>query len=209
MIAMKKSLFTAAALLLAAAVHAENVRYNGVPNASMMKIDGTSTIHDWTVESKVIGGFIELESNFPLDPSQEAPKDLKVTPRVEVNIPVRQLKSGKSLMDTVMHNAMKAEDHPRIEYRLLELTPKGKSDAGMKFAAKGTIKVSGVITTNEFDVVMSKTADQKIKVAGETKLKMTDFGIEPPAPKIALGAIKTSPDVKLTFEWITAQKKAE
>jgi hypothetical protein len=40
-------------------------------------------------------------------------------------------------------------------------------------------------------------------------VKMTDFGIEPPAPKIALGAIKTSDDVKLTFEWITAPKKAE
>lgn len=206
---MRKIFYSATALFLAGAIHAESIRYIGVPNASSMKIDGTSTIHDWTVETKVIGGFIELESNFPLDPSKEAPKDLKLTPRTEVNIPVRQLKSGKSMMDTVMHNAMKAEDHPRIEYRLIEMTSKGKTDAGLKFGTKGTIKVGGVIRTNEFDVIMTKTDDKKIKVTGETKVKMTDFGIEPPAPKIALGAIKTANDVKLTFEWITAQKKAE
>lgn len=201
-------LFCAAALFIGA-LHAETVRYTPIPNASSMKIDGTSTIHDWTVECKVIGGFMELESNFPLDPAQEAPKDLKVSPKVEVVIPVRQLKSGKSMMDTVMHNAMKAEQNPKIEYKLLEMTPKGKADSGMKFGTKGTITCSGVTKTNEFDVVISKVEGGKLKVSGVTKVKMTDFGIEPPAPKIALGAIKTADDVKLTFEWLTQPKAKE
>lgn len=199
----------ATALFLAGALHADSIQYSARPG-SVMKIDGTSTIHDWTVESKVIGGTMELDSNFPLDPSQEPPKELQVTPKVDVKLPVRQLKSGKSLMDTVMHNAMKAEQFPTIEYKLLEMTPKGKTASGMKFGTKGTITCSGVTKTNEFDVVMTKVEGNKIKVTGETKLKMTDFGIQPPAPKIALGAIKTGDDVKLTFEWVTAPKaKAE
>jgi hypothetical protein len=37
---------------------------------------------------------------------------------------------------------------------------------------------------------------------------MTDFKIDPPAPKIALGMIKTGDDVKLIFEWMVAQKPA-
>jgi polyisoprenoid-binding protein YceI len=205
---MKLVLAALAALLITTA-RAETITYVAQPNASMMKIDGTSTIHDYTVESKVIGGTMELDSNFPLDPTKDAPKDLKVTPKVNVKIPVRQLKSGKSLMDTVMHNAMKAEQHPTIEYTLLEMTPKGKANGAMAFGTKGVIKCAGVAKTNEFDVIMSKVEDNKIKVTGSTKVKMTDFGIEPPAPKIALGAIKTSDDVKLTFEWITAPKKAE
>jgi polyisoprenoid-binding protein YceI len=86
------------------------------------------------------------------------------------------------------------------------MTPKGKADNGIKFGTKGTITCNGVTKTNEFDVVMSKEGD-KIKVSGTTKCKMTDFNIQPPAPKIALGAIKTADDVKLTFEWLT-QKKA-
>src|SRR5687768_6265919 len=105
-------LSSAAALLMAALLHAETVTYRSQFGTSSMKIDGTSTVHDWTVESRVIGGVIELDSNFPLDPSKEPPKALKLTPKVEVKIPVRQLKSGKSPMDTVMHNAMNVEKHP-------------------------------------------------------------------------------------------------
>jgi hypothetical protein len=199
---------TAAALLFAGALHAETITYTAVPRGSIMKIDGTSTMHDWTVESQVIGGRIELDSNFPLDPSQEPPKELKVTPKVDVVIPVRQLKSGKSLMDTVMHNAMNVETQPNIKYTLLEMTPKGKTDKGLQFATKGTITCNGVTKTNAFDVVMTKVDDKKLKVSGNTKVKMTDFNIQPPAPKIALGAIKTGDDVKLTFEWLTQQKPA-
>jgi hypothetical protein len=36
---------------------------------------------------------------------------------------------------------------------------------------------------------------------------MTDFKIDPPAPKVALGLIKTGDEVKLFFEWIVVQKK--
>ena len=39
--------------------------------------------------------------------------------------------------------------------------------------------------------------DNKLKVTGNTKLKMTDFKVEPPSPKIALGLIKTGDEVKL------------
>jgi hypothetical protein len=197
-----------AALCLTAVVHAETITYSAVPRGSMMKIDGTSTVHDWTVECQVIGGRMDLDSNFPLDPSQEPPKELKVKPTVKVIIPVRQLKSGKSPMDTVMHNAMNIETNPSIEYSLLEMTPKGKADKGLKFGTKGTIKVNGITQTNEFDVIITKVDDKKLKVSGSTKLKMTDFKIDPPAPKIALGTIKTGDDVKLTFEWLTQQKAA-
>ena len=204
--AMRFLINTAAAMALAAALNAETITYQAVPRGSMMKINGTSTIHEWEVESQVIGGRMELDSNFPLDPSKEPPKDLKVTPTVKVLIPVRQLKSGKSPMDTVMHNAMNVETHPSIEYSLLEMTAKGKTNNGLVFGTKGTITCNGVTRTNEFDVVMSKVDDKKLKVSGTTKVKMTDFNIDPPAPKIALGAIKTGDDVKLTFEWLTQQK---
>ncbi|MEW6160340.1 MAG: YceI family protein, partial [Verrucomicrobiota bacterium] len=182
----------------------EWVRYEGQPG-SKIKIDGTSTIHDWSVESQIIKGYMELDTAFDGDL-----KTMKVKPKVEVTIPVRSLKSGKKLMDNVMHEAMKQTEHPQIEYRLLEMTPKGdgKGPAGpFQYDAKGTLKVSGVTRTNTMTVNMERLDPTKIKVTGVTKLKMTDFGIKPPAPDIGLGLIKTGDDVKITFEWITAQKK--
>jgi hypothetical protein len=206
---MKRNiLFSAIAAFCIASAQAETISYIAQPKGSKLKIDGSSNIHKWTAETTVIGGRMDLDSNFPLDPSKEPPKDLKVKPFVKVMIPVRQLQSsGKSPMDNVMHEHMKADEFPRIEYNLIELTSKGKTNAGLLFGAKGALTVAGVTKTNEFDVVMSKV-DDKVKVSGETKLKMTDFGIQPPAPKIALGAIKTDDEITLTFEWLTAPKPA-
>jgi polyisoprenoid-binding protein YceI len=200
-------LFTAFAALSIAAQ--ADTSYIAQPKGSSLKIDGSSNIHAWTAQTTVIGGRMDLDSNFPLDPSKEPPKDLKVKPFVEVTIPVRQLQSsGKAPMDSVMHEHMKADEFPRIKYSLIEMTSKGKTNTGLLFTAKGALTVAGVTKTNEFDVVISKV-DDKIKVSGVTDLKMTDFGISPPAPKIALGAIKTADDVKITFEWLTAPKKAQ
>ena len=58
---------------------AETVRYEAEPGGSKMKINGTSTLHDWTVECGVIGGFMELDATFPDGSATPS----AVTPRVE------------------------------------------------------------------------------------------------------------------------------
>jgi len=76
---------------------AENwVRYDALPTGSKARLDGTSTIHDWTVESRLIAGYVEFESSF--NPEQPAPG--KVNARCIVTIPVRQLKSDNTKMDS-------------------------------------------------------------------------------------------------------------
>src|SRR5207247_5876198 len=70
----------AAMLLLACALQAQNaIRYEPQPG-SKLKVEGTSSIHDWIAESGALGGFMEL------DPAFDA--DLKMptaSPKVEVN----------------------------------------------------------------------------------------------------------------------------
>ena len=69
--------------------------------------------------------------------------------------------------------------------------------------------MAGVIKTNTMAVTVERIEKTKLKVTGTTALKMTDFGIKPPAPDVGLGLIKTGDDVKLTFEWVTEQKVQE
>ena len=198
----------AAAVLLTLNAGAETIRYQAVPG-SKVTLDGTSTIHDWTVEGGIIGGYIEMDSNFPLDPSKPS-TNLEVTPKVEVNIPVRSLKSGKKSMDEIMHDAMKVKDHSSIKYVLKELKAKPRS-AGepLKFDAKGELSVAGVTKPVDMEVTMEPAAGNKLKSSGVTEVKMTDFGIKPPAPAIGLGLIKTADEVKITFEWITVRRDAK
>lgn len=207
------SSFTLAALLIGlgfySQLHAQGlVKYESQPG-SKVKLDGSSNIHDWTVESQIIAGFMEWESTYPLDPSQATPPQLKVTPKVDVSIPVRSLKSGKTTMDKVMYEAMGMATHPKIEYKLKEMTvSKEARKAGdpIKFDTKGELTVSGKTKPISMVVAIEKGDGESLKAKGTTPVKMSDYGIAPPAPKIALGMIKTSEDVKVTFEWIT--KKA-
>jgi polyisoprenoid-binding protein YceI len=194
-------------LFMAISVAADAVRYEGRPG-SKLKIDGTSTVHDWTVEGGIIGGFMEFDSSAPLDPSK-ASVDLKVTPKVEVNIPVRSLKSGKKLMDEVMHDAMKVKDHQTIKYVLKEMKAKDRKPGDpFQFDTKGDLTVAGV--TKPIDMVVTMQPEgNKMKSIGVTELKMTDFGIKPPSPAVGLGLIKTGDQVKISFEWVTARKEAK
>ena len=57
-------------------------------SGSKMRIEGTSTLHDWQVESRVIGGSIEVGPNFPVEPGQDV-KLGKVDAQATASIPVR------------------------------------------------------------------------------------------------------------------------
>jgi polyisoprenoid-binding protein YceI len=178
---------------------AEATRYNSVPNECKVRMDGTSTIHDWYAESGVIGGSLEVEPGFP-DSAKAT-----VKPKAEVNIPVRSLKtSGGRKMDSIMQEHMKAAEHKMIKYSVMEMSPKGANSAGgTDFEAKGTLTIAGVTRTNTMPVTVSKVSDTKLKIAGSTKLQMTAHGITPPAPDIGLGLIKTGDEVTIKFEWVT------
>ena len=186
-------------------------------SGSKMRIEGTSNIHDWQVESPIIGGMMEVGPNFPLEPGQAATPG-KVEAKAEVFIQVRMLKSiekdGKPYMDSmdaVMWEHMRETENKKIVYRLSELTLKEAAkakDAPYLFEAKGDLAVAGVTNKITMTVSVLPLGEKKLKITGTTSLKMTDFKIEPPSPKLAMGLIKTGDDVKLIFEWMLAQRKA-
>ena len=181
-----------------------------------MRIEGTSNIHDWQVESPFIAGLLEVGPNFPMEPGQAVTPG-KVEAKAEVFITVRSLKSlekdGKPYsdkMDEVMWEHMKETENKKIVFHLSELTLKEAAtakDAPYVFEAKGNLAVAGVTNKITMMVNVLPLGEKKLKITGTTNLKMTDYKIEPPAPKIALGMIKTGDDVKLIFEWRLEQPK--
>jgi polyisoprenoid-binding protein YceI len=204
-----RTLAVTAALSLSASAFAQELTKFDARPGSKVKIDGTSTIHDWTVEGGIIGGAMELDSKFVADPTKAQPGNIPA--KVGAVIPVRSLKSGKKAMDDIMQAAMKQQQFPRIEYRLTELTLKEtpkSADGPYVFDSKGELAVSGVTNKVAFPVTMTRSG-KTIKTIGTTSVKMTSFGIQPPAPKIALGLISTGDDVKLAFEWMTGVPEAK
>ena len=193
------------AMWLGAQAVAQTVRYDAQPVGSKTKIEGTSTIHDWTMESAVIGGFMEVDAKFP----ESALTDANAAkPKVEVFMPVRSFKSYAKKMDEVMQEHMNEPKYKKIEYKLIELKPKSAAGAtgALQFEAVGAITVNGTTRTNTMPVTIEKK-DGKLKITGSAPLKITSFGVKPPAPSIAgVSLIKTGDDIKVSFEWLTAPK---
>ncbi len=180
-----------AALVLACPTLADT--YKARPGSSV-KIAGTSNIHDWTVESKLIGGSMELKGDLA--------KAGKVDATAEAKISVRSIKSDKKAMDDIMHAAMKVEQNPTVVFTLKELTAQGD----LKFEAKGDLSLAGVTKEVKFPVTMEKAEGDQMKVKGVLDTKMTEFGIQPPSPNIPGNPIKTADEVKVTFEWLTKKQ---
>jgi YceI-like domain len=207
---LRFSLANVAALTLLAAVgNAQEFTQFRARPGSKVEISGTSTIHDWKVESSIVGGRMELGTDFPLDPSQK-PVPGKVQAKAEAVILVGSIKSGTKRMDEVMYETMNQKGFPKINYKLqaMSLKEAPKPGAPLVFDTTGTLTVAGITRTNHFPITMDlQDGGKKIVVKGSTDLKMTDFGLKPPAPAIGLGLIRTGDEIKVDFVWVTAKSE--
>ena len=80
-------------------------------------------------------------------------------------------------------------------------------DGAFVFDTTGELAIAGVTNKVSMPVNITPLDDGKaLHIIGNTKVKMTDFKIEPPSPK-GLGLfIKTGDDVKVIFDWTVEQK---
>jgi len=201
---------TCATLLLAVASFAsvtaqETVRYEPVPKASTCTMDGTSTLHDWTMTSSTITGYIEADANFPYSALTNS---AAASPKVVANFPARTFLSGKAAMDENMQKAVNADKFWKMEYRLISLKPISKPGATgpLEFEALGTLTIAGTTNTNTMPIKIEKQND-KLKVAGSTSLKMTTYKVTPPVVSVLGVSLTTGDDLKIKFDWVLAPKK--
>ena len=184
---------------------------------SKLRLEGTSTVHDWQVETPFIAGSLEAGPGFPKEAGESVTPG-KITGKAEIYVTVRALKSiekdGKPYsdkMDEVMWEKLKVQQSPKIMYRSTELVLKGApatKDAPYVLESKGNLVVAGVTNNITMPVNVLPLPDKKLKLSGNTTLKMTDFGMKP--VKIGIGplSIETGDEVKVFFEWVVAPKAA-
>lgn len=193
-------------------------RYQAQAGASKVLVQGTSSLHDWEMKGKILGGFVEFAGPVDFDTNQAALTALKdgVLPATaQAIIPVRSIKSEAEVkpeyMEGLMQEAMKEKNFSRIEYRVTELKlklPHAKG-AAFEFDAKGDLAIAGVTNQVSFPVTITPVGADKIMISGEAKLKMTAFKVPPPAPDFGMGLMKCGDDIKIVFDWVLAKAKAQ
>ncbi len=176
---------------------------------SKCRIDGTSSIHDWSMESPILVGHFEVPSAISFDTRQATLAGLtdgRVSAKASVRIPVRSLKSYSLKMDEVYKQHMDESVYRDIEYRLRDLVLSQAShlpNTPFEFDSQGDLIIHGVTNRVEMPVRIGRPDGNTLLISGTKALKMTDFRVQPPAPRIAgMPTIETGDDIIVTFDWV-------
>jgi len=162
-------------------------------NASVLEVHGTSSLHDWTLETEKQSGKIVI--------AQSGDLEIKT---LSFSVEAESLKSGKSSMDKNTYKALKTEDYKTMTFDLVSVKKIEKlSDKSFKVSTTGKMTIAGVTKNMSIDMIL-KLEGNKVLLNGEKSFKMTDFGIDP--PKALLGTIKTGDAIKIEFKSVFETK---
>ncbi|WP_276165304.1 YceI family protein [Zobellia alginiliquefaciens] len=145
-------------------------------DASKMTISGSSTVHDWEVAANTVNATLEYDGT--------APK------KINLEVAVEDIKSERgAAMDKKMHEALKKEEHPNVTFKLVEV--KNTS------ILVGTLNIAGTEKSVEIPVTMETVSDG-LKITGQKKLILQDYGMEPPTAMF--GQIIVGDEVTVNFD---------
>ena len=146
---------------------------SGLVYAENVEIHGTSTLHDWKMVSN------ETQTVFENDGS-------KIT-KLNVSVQIKTLKSGDSGLDEKAYETLKIDRNNVITFKLLEAD-----------LAAGTIKGVFKVLDKERTETLKPEVLTLDRVAGNFKVKLTEFGLE--VPSVMFGAIKSGDEVTVKYD---------
>lgn len=176
-------------LLLSLIGQAQSYRITGKP---VITITGTSTLHDWTMNSDQANLQATIETDGNGTPTKLA--------SLSVNIPAESLKSGKSAMDKNAYTALKTDKNKQIIYQLTSSIINGKT-----ISNSGNLTIAGTSKQTSVEATFEVLGDGSLKFKGSKKIVMSEYNVEPPS--FMFGSVKTGDDIILTFEIILAPTK--
>jgi polyisoprenoid-binding protein YceI len=151
------------------------------PDRSRVWIEARSSLHPIHGEATGLEGSIEADVT-------DGRVDFGDTPKIRVELPVDQLKSGKALEDAELQRRIDAKRYPTIRGEVREI----KETAGDQYRVQGDLTFHGVTRPVEGEVSVKVDGDSLV-IEGEQTFDIRDFGVDP--PKILM--LKVHPDVKV------------
>jgi polyisoprenoid-binding protein YceI len=156
-----------------------------------MKLSGTSTMHNWTMDAKTFSG--QAEFGF----KQGNANQLNSLKGLTFSLVVQNLKSGESGLDKNAYKALKSGQYKDIEYKLLSATIMPGKENKYLIKTQGNLSIAGVTKQVSMDVYCTVNQDASITCTGSDKLEMTDYKVKPPT--FMLGAMKTGDAITLNY----------
>lgn len=156
---------------------------------SYIKVTGTSSIHDWEMNSSDIIATLSL---------LKEEDGIKKIEAVNLKMKAKALLSDNSTMDSKAHSALKADKNPEISFQMISCNISNTTKQEIQGTISGRLSVAGKTRQVNIPFRGNYSDSNTIGVNGIVKLKMTDFEIEP--PRAMLGALKTGDDINVEFK---------
>jgi polyisoprenoid-binding protein YceI len=192
---LNKQILTIAAMIAAVVLSTtpQNIlaqtTYKAVADKDVnIKILGTSNVHDWELTSPKI----DSQGDFKFDNGQ-----LHSLTSFYFSVDAKSLKSEHESMDNRTYKTMKADQYPKVTYKLTSATITTIQKGKYLIKAKGDLTIAGVTQSILLDVNAVVNADNTITCTGSESLKLTDYKIDPPS--FMLGAMKVKNDLNIKF----------
>ncbi|HEY8782141.1 MAG TPA: YceI family protein [Mucilaginibacter sp.] len=163
--------------------------YKLVPGKDVIiKVLGSSNVHNWTMTATGI----ESQGDFKFEGDQ-----FRALSSFSFSVEAKSLKSEHESMDNRTYNTIKANQYPKIIYKLTSavITPVQKNKYLIK--ATGELTISGATQSIILNVNAVVNPDNTISCTGSQKIKLTDYKIEPPS--FMFGAMKVYNDLTIQF----------
>ena len=156
---------------------------------SKLVVDGTSNLHDWTIDAKSMGG----KATFSIESG-----DLQEIKNLDFVVEAEKLVSGKSGMDKNTFKALKTSVNKKIIFKLIKVNKIIAQTKNVYLVeTQGDLTVAGA-TKRINQSFTIRLLGKKIIFYGKQKIDMTLYGVEPPTA--LMGTIKTGKDVVVDFK---------
>ncbi|MDR9416120.1 MAG: YceI family protein [Gracilimonas sp.] len=162
-------------------------------NESKLSINGKSNVNDFRCQSEH-----ELYRD-PMNYTYHFEGDTINVDGVSLSLAISQFDCGKKAINRDFRSTLKYKEYPFIEIVLNELTLDDQQDL-IPTTAKVTIRIAGQERKYEVPLTAFESRENSVLVGGKKVLRMTDFGLTPPAPMF--GLIQVSDELEVEFDLI-------
>lgn len=152
-------------------------------------VSGTSTVRGWTCS---VDGTAEVTpgSSTPVPGFDAGVQSATLT------VPVADFDCPDEEMTEHLFEAMKPEEFAEITFQL-----ESYEASGGGAQASGALTIQAVTQAVTFPIALTPSG-AGVEIAGEVRLDMTEYGVEPPV--VMLGLMRVRPDIRIEFSGVVA-----
>jgi polyisoprenoid-binding protein YceI len=159
----------------------------GLQAGSKLWIEGTSSVRSYRCEAGTVRGEIAADgANLALERIREVRSG-------SLNLDVAALDCANGTMNGHMRNALKAQAHPRIEFRFRSVQLQGG-----EAQVQGDLFIAGETRPVTLPGTIVQEADGALRLAGSLEIRMTEWKVQPPS--LMLGTMKVHDPVRVHYD---------